>query len=287
MSDAPCGEGVRAIALVMTSEASRQALAALLDWHAFCGVDLAVDETPHDRFAECAKIAARRDQPAAAGLVAASKREKSTSAAAPRAPVFPEEAARAAQAAASSATDLDDLRARFEAFDGCGYKAMARHFLLSAGTPGARVMAMDFAPGDEEERGGVPFIGKRAALLDNILKAIGLSRETAYLAHFTPWRPAGESEPPPHETAALLPFARRHIELARPDILIVFGEHLSRAVCEVSGPPAQLYRKLSPCVFGALELRAATLPNLKSILSASTMKRSAWAGLRLVAHARR
>jgi DNA polymerase len=263
--------------------AGAQALAALLGWYEFCGVDLAVDEAPHDRFAESAAVRAQREAAPAPDPVQSAPGQRPQ----PRAPVFPEEAARSAQAAADAATDLDDLRARFEAFEGCGYKAMARHFLLSAGTPGARVMALDFAPSDEEERDGPPFVGQRADLLDNMLKAIGLSRESAYLAHFTPWRPAGESEPPAHETAALLPFVRRHIELARPEILIVLGEQLARNVCGASGPSAQLYRKLSPCVFGSLELRAATLPNLKSVLAAPTMKRAAWAGLRLVAQALR
>jgi DNA polymerase len=272
----------------------RRSLAALLDWHLDCGVDLALDETPHDRYAESARAAQARAGATPAVFdddpVPAPRRERSAPGApvsrvAP--PVFPDEAARAAKEAAAAATDLTDLAARLAAFDGCPFKAMAGNFLFGAGTPGARVMVLDAAPGEEEERGGQAFRGARARLLDNMLAAIGLNHETAYLAYFSPWRPVGDRTPTTPEAMALLPFARRHVELARPEILVLLGDPLARAMLSTNDTGTRLYGRWFDCVCGPASVRTMTLPALKTMVATSSMKRAAWRGLRLVAQAPR
>jgi DNA polymerase len=164
---------------------------------------------------------------------------------------------------------------------------MAGNFLFGAGTPGARVMVLDAAPGEEEERGGEAFRGARARLLDNMLAAIGLDRETAYLAYFSPWRPVGDRTPTPPEAMALLPFARRHVELARPEILVLLGDPLARAMLSTNDTGTRLYGRWFDCVCGPASVRTMTLPALKTMVATSSMKRAAWRGLRLVAQAPR
>lgn len=273
-----------------------RALAAALDWHLDCGVDLALNEAPHDRYAESARAPQASivaSQPAAAlepSNNAPPRRERAIAPAAPSRvtpPAFPDEAARAAREAAAGAMTLDELAARFADFDSCAYKAMASNFLFSAGTPGARLMVLDAAPGEEEERDGVAFRGARARLLDNMLAAIGLDRQTAYLAYLSPWRPAGGEAPTPQEALALLPFARRHVELARPEILVLLGDPVARAMLPTHDAGTQLYGRWFDCACGAATVRAMTLPALKSMLATASMKRSAWRGLRMAAQALR
>jgi len=275
---------------------TERALAALLDWYVAIGVDLALDEAPHDRFAEHSRapapepeIAVAPDEhpalEAACELPAPRPRPAAPSRAAAPPPVFPEEAARAAQVAAAGAETLEDLQARLMAFEGCGLKRLARHFLFGAGAPGARVMVFDIAPGEEEERNGAPFIGPAARLLDNMLAAIGLDREGAYLVYFSPWRPAAGDQLPAHEIAALAPFARRHVELARPDFLLLLGDPLARALLDAGETGSKLYGRWFENAFGPDGPRAVALPRLGAMLNTPTLKRSAWKGLRLLAQA--
>jgi uracil-DNA glycosylase family 4 len=262
------------------------ALLALLEFYASCGVDLALENDARDSYADSARAEAPPAKVATAP--AAEAESKPSSGGSPRmipaaARATPEEAARLAEEAAASATTLAELRDRLAAFDGCGFKAMAQHFMFSAGSPAAELMAMDFGPGDAEERDGVAFSGETARLLDNMLGAIGRDRDSAYLAYFSPWRPAGDASPPSHEVKALLPFARRHVELARPKILLLLGDAAARPMLNTPLSGAKLYGKWMSFACGGETIPAAALPGLRAMLKAAELKRGAWRILRDVA----
>jgi uracil-DNA glycosylase family 4 len=268
------------------------ALTALLDWHLSVGVDIAVDDFPHDRYAECAARARLKvkpskspDPPPRASISIATPPTRAKVNAAPT--PFPEEAARLAEEAATAAANLDELAARLADFDGCAFKSMATHFLFAAGAPEARLMVLDFAPSEEEERSGAPFSGKAATLLDNMLAAIDLDRNASYLAYFSPWRPPGDKQASPAEQGALLPFARRHVELARPDILLILGEPTARAMLQTSLSGAHLRGRWFDCVCGTRTTRAIVLPSLANVLRTPSLKRNIWRDLRMVAAALR
>lgn len=265
----------------------RRALAALLEWYVAAGVDIAVDDAPHDRFAESARPEPSpvAPEPSASPRGVALRpplRPGATRAGA--VPAFPEEAARAAQEAAADAADLAELRLRLEAFDGCALKATAGHFVFAAGAPGARVMVLDFSPGEEEERSGEAFVGPEALLLDNMLKAIGLGRESAYLAYVTPWRPPGGRELNASETAALLPFLQRHVELAAPEALLMLGDAAAKAALGTSDV-ARLRGQWFDYACGTKAVRALLSPSLGNLLKTPILKRRAWRDLRAVASA--
>ncbi len=193
------------------SEESPAALAQLLRWYADMGVDVAVDDTAHDRFAE-----SQSPQKAAP----ASKTEPKRSAA----PVTVS-LARIQEVAVdvAKAQTLDELRAQLLAFDGCGLKATATQLVFADGNPEADIMFVGEAPGADEDRIGRPFVGRAGQLLDKMLAAIGLDRSKVYIANVVPWRPPGNRTPTPLETGACLPFTRRQIELVAPKILICLG----------------------------------------------------------------
>jgi uracil-DNA glycosylase family 4 len=282
----------------MTANATaidKQALAALLDWYVAVGVDIAVDDAPHDRYAESAAREQAGARPAEARvssprapqdirppLAGASPAPKTRASVAP---LFPEDAARAAEEAASGASDLGDLALRFAAFDGCPFKFMASHFLFGAGKPGARLMILDFAPGEEEERSGVAFSGAPSVLLDNMLASIGFGRETSYLAYFSPWRPPGDKPASAAEEAALLPFARRHVELAAPKVLLILGEPTARAMLQTNLSGLRLQGAWFDCQCGGVTTRAMALPSLANVLKTPSMKSAVWRHLRKVAAA--
>ena len=129
----------------------------------------------------------------------------------------------AAREAAKSAKTLDELRALLDDFEGCTLRATATQLVFADGNPQAKVMFVGEAPGYDEDVIGRPFVGRSGKLLDLMLAAIGLDRSQVYIANVVPWRPPGNRTPTPQETAICLPFIRRQIELANPDILICLG----------------------------------------------------------------
>ncbi len=199
--------------------------AALLQWYWDMGVDVAVDDVATDRFAGTVPAAFVASQALAdaaparpiefvrtAGTAGFSGGADSADAAADQARI-----------AARSAASLEALRALMETFEGCALRATAKHLVFADGNPRARVMLVGEAPGAEEDRSGVPFVGRSGQLLDRMLAAIGLDRTQVYIANIVPWRPPGNRTPTPQETAVCLPFVTRQIALADPDILVCLG----------------------------------------------------------------
>lgn len=194
---------------------------ALLEWQAEMGVDEPVGDAPVDRF----DLAARPDvspPPAAATAAAAVLRLE------PEGDDLPARVAQA-EALAAGADTLDALAAAQESFDGIELKKGARNFCFADGNPAARLLILGEAPGDEEDRQGRPFVGRAGLLLDRMFDAIGLSRRAVdaekalYITNVLTWRPPGNRDPQPDEIAMSLPFVRRHIELAAPDLVVLMG----------------------------------------------------------------
>src|ERR1700704_2193846 len=135
----------------------------------------------------------------------------------------PEAAIASAREAARTAPSLEVLRALLENFDGCALKSTANRLVFADGNPQARIMFVGEAPGREEDIEGLPFVGPSGQLLDRMMGAIGLDRGSAYIANVIPWRPPGNRTPTPQESQICLPFIRRQIELADPDVLVCLG----------------------------------------------------------------
>jgi DNA polymerase len=71
---------------------------------------------------------------------------------------------------------------------------------------------------------GKPFVGVSGQLMDRMFAAIGMSRERdLYITNILPWRPPGNRTPSVGDSAICVAFARRHVELARPKILVLAG----------------------------------------------------------------
>ena len=189
-------------------------LATLLAWQIEAGADEAIAAEPVDRFALDRPAPPRR--PAAAAAAPAAPRAGGTSA--------------TAREIASQAETIEALAQAFAAFDGCALKDTATSFVFADGAPAAPLMLIGEAPGAEEDRQGVPFVGPAGRLLDRMLAAIGLDRTGVYITNILPWRPPGNRNPTDAEIAACLPFIERHIELAAPRILVAVGGTSAKAL---------------------------------------------------------
>jgi len=239
---------------------------ALLAYYEALGVDCAIDATPHDRFEESARRPPPPTpirEPTPAPRVAAP------------APFAANELVAAAERIAAGAQSLEALSRGLAEFEGLGAGRRARHFLFADGAAGAPLMVMETQPGEAEERSGASFCGPEARLLEAMLKAIGLKRSDAYLAYFAPWRAPGGQAPVPHVADALAPFARRHIALARPKALLLFGDFSKRLL-----PEAALAGRRLDIRFDRAEVAVFVAPSLNRTLKSAALKRSAWKSLR-------
>ena len=136
----------------------------------------------------------------------------------------------AAVATLSGITSLAELQAGLAGLDACPLKHTASNLCFADGNPGARLMIIGEAPGRDEDRMGVPFVGADGQLLDKMLMTIGLDRASAYLTNLLPWRPPGNRSPTEEETAMLLPWLFRHVQLAKPDIVLLLGGAAAKLV---------------------------------------------------------
>jgi DNA polymerase len=213
--------------------------AALLRWYVEQGVDEAIGEEPIDRFAVPPPAAA----PAAAAPVAPVARAPTPLRAPPpppaqtRGPVPLEspQLVEDARALAEGCSTLAELEAAIRGFEGCALKRTAKNTVFADGTPGAPVMIVGEAPGGDEDRLGKPFVGVSGQLMDRMMGSIGLTREGGfYITNILFWRPPGNRTPTTTEQGMCLAFTRRHIELARPKVLVLAGGVAVKAVLDTT-----------------------------------------------------
>jgi DNA polymerase len=96
--------------------------------------------------------------------------------------------------------------------------------VFADGSPTARLMFIGEAPGADEDRRGLPFIGKAGQLLtDMITKGMGLRREDVYIANILKCRPPENRDPLPLESSNCFPYLERQIEIVRPEYLCLLG----------------------------------------------------------------
>ncbi len=252
--------------------------AAALMWWAEAGVGFPIAEAPVDGFAASAALADRPASDPVARPASATRAEAvGANGAADRFAVAD---------IAASAEDLASLRSALEAFDGCGLKRTATQLVFSDGVPGSRVMFVGEGPGGDEDRIGRPFVGRAGQPLDRMLATIGLDRTSVYIANVVPWRPPGNRTPTPEETQACLPFIRRQIELAGPEILVCLGAHAAQTLLGVKTgiTRARGHWFTYECGDGRT-IKAIAMLHPAYLLRQPAQKRAAWADMRALAAA--
>ena len=113
--------------------------------------------------------------------------------------------------------------------------------VFATGSPDARLMLVGEAPGYEEEKRGEPFVGPAGRKLDDILKAMGLSRQDVYISNIVKFRPATPNQttnnrkPTAAEMTACLPFVRAEIDVIRPACIVALGGTAAEGLLGLTG----------------------------------------------------
>jgi uracil-DNA glycosylase family 4 len=250
----------------------------LLAFYAEAGVDALLGEAPVDRLAAAQiepallpELAGRSEPNVPEVRIAPASRAGTDGS-----PATPEIAVMAAREAARNAASLDELRGILARFEGCALRTTAKQLVFADGNPEARVMFVGEAPGREEDLEGLPFVGRSGKLLDLMMTAIGLDRTGAYVANIIPWRPPGNRTPTPQESQICLPFIRRQIELANPDILVCLGGPAAQALLGVKEGIKRTRGRWFTFQTGTREIRAIATFHPAYLLRSPLEKRFAW-----------
>jgi DNA polymerase len=269
---------------------------AALKWQIEAGADEAIGEDPVDRTTAPRAEPEPRHRPEAPPPPPSPptspppSRPAAADASGPQAPVWrpepgPLESAEAAlhsaRELAVAANSLAELKAALESFEGCPLKATAMNLVFADGNPEARVMMIGEAPGAEEDRQGLPFVGVSGRLLDRMLACIGLDRSSVYITNMLFWRPPGNRTPTAAEIASCLPFTERHIELAAPDYLVLVGGMSAKNLLARSEGILRLRGQWRPYQHSGLPRPIPALPTLHPayLLRQPQQKRLAWRDL--------
>jgi DNA polymerase len=261
--------------------------AALLRWYVEQGVDEAIGEEPIDRFAAPPPSAAMAPvvplEPAARASTPLRAPSPPPILAPPRGPVPLEspQLVEDARALADGCSTLAELEAAIRGFEGCALKRTAKNTVFADGTPGAPVMIVGEAPGADEDRLGKPFVGVSGQLMDRMMDAIGLTRDGGfYITNILFWRPPGNRTPTTAEQGMCLAFTRRHIELARPKVLVLAGGVAVKAVLDTAEGITRLRGKWTGYTLGDGTV-IPTLPTFHPayLLRTPASKRQSWQDL--------
>tara|TARA_A100001011_G_scaffold391172_1_gene476083 strand:+ start:7583 stop:8293 length:711 start_codon:yes stop_codon:yes gene_type:complete len=119
--------------------------------------------------------------------------------------------------------DLKDLERLIANVKNCELKKNATNLVFADGNLESNIMIVGEGPGANEDKEGLPFVGRAGQLLDKMLESINLDRKNVYITNVVNYRPPQNRKPTDKEILKYLPFLKRHIEIISPKILILLG----------------------------------------------------------------
>lgn len=112
--------------------------------------------------------------------------------------------------------------------------------VFGVGDQNAEWLLVGEAPGAEEDRRGEPFVGRAGKLLNEMLRSIGQSRESVFIANILKCRPPNNRDPKPDEAAACRAFLDRQIALIQPQIILVVGRIAAQNLLKSNEPVGRM-----------------------------------------------
>ena len=118
---------------------------------------------------------------------------------------------------------LEKLKKNIRLIKNCELKKNATNLVFGDGNINTKIMIIGEGPGAQEDKEGIPFVGRAGKLLNKMLESIKLNREKVYISNVVNYRPPSNRKPTDKEILKYLPFLINHIEIINPKILILLG----------------------------------------------------------------
>ena len=161
----------------------------------------------------------------------------------------------------------------------CALSQGRTQVVFGMGDPVADLMFIGEGPGEQEDRQGLPFVGRSGQLLDRLLlEELGITREQVYIANVVKCRPPGNRDPKPDEVAACLPFLMRQIALLQPRLMLAVGRIAAQNLLATDAPLGRLRGQLHS--FGELNTPLIVTYHPAYLLRTPADKRKAWEDLK-------
>jgi len=135
---------------------------------------------------------------------------------------------------------LDDVAAQAATCRLCSLADTRTQVVFGSGNPHADLVFIGEAPGQEEDKQGEPFVGRAGQLLDRMLAATGLDRESVYIMNTIKCRPPNNRDPKPDEVQACQLWFERQLELLQPKVICLLGRVAAQTVLETDSPLGSL-----------------------------------------------
>ena len=125
---------------------------------------------------------------------------------------------------------LKKLKTMIKSIKNCELKNSANKIVFSDGNLNSKIMLIGEGPGAQEDKEGLPFVGRAGKLLDKMLGSINLNRKKVYISNVVNYRPPGNRRPTEQEIERYYPFLKLHIEIINPTILVLLGSTALNAI---------------------------------------------------------
>lgn len=146
---------------------------------------------------------------------------------------------------------LERVREDISKCEACGLCKLRQHVVPGEGNASAKLMFIGEAPGADEDKTGIPFVGAAGLHLDKILAAAGIKRDEVFICNILKCRPPNNRDPHIDEMVACTPFLKRQIQLVKPKIIACLG---NIAVKYIIGPNApgitRIHGQWADSIFG-------------------------------------
>jgi DNA polymerase len=186
----------------------------------------------------------------------------------------------------STARGWDELRACVAGCTRCELSQSRTNTVFGVGSPDADWMIIGEAPGAEEDRQGEPFVGRAGKLLDQMLVAIGESRDSVFIANILKCRPPNNRDPKADEAASCREYLNNQIALVRPKIILAVGRIAAQNLLGTDDPVGRMRGR--PYDLDGIPLVVTYHPAY--LLRSPSQKQKSWSDLclaaKLVAEAR-
>ena len=198
-------------------------------------------------------------------------------------PAVPKQAPGATGSAAASSpaapglvsADLQRIAAAAAACTKCALHKTRTRAVPGQGHPHPRILFVGEAPGEEEDRQGLSFVGPAGQLLTQMIEAMGFKREDVFIANILKCRPPGNRTPLPDERAACLPYLREQIAALKPDAIVALGGVAAQSLLHTETGITRLRGTWSR--FEGIDVMPTFHPS--HLLHTPSAKREAWADL--------
>jgi DNA polymerase len=148
-----------------------------------------------------------------------------------------------APVSSSNAAGLQVIREEIGNCQRCKLAPTRTNIVFGSGNPNAELMFVGEAPGFDEDKQGLPFVGRAGQLLTKIIESIDIKREDVYICNVLKCRPPDNRNPEPDEVMSCNPFLKKQLATIQPKIVCCLGTFAAQTVMQTAAPISRLRGK--------------------------------------------